>query len=82
MKKSTRVEFLNFFFSEVNGPLDTLESFDLAEKQSVSTPHNFILHDKVKGTDENEWMFRLPWPLLDMATVKIPVSFQCFQLWS
>ena len=63
-----------FIFREAGGPLDTLESFDFDEKN----PHNFILYDKLKGQDNNEWKFRLPWPLIDMTTVKIPVriSFQ------
>ena len=59
----------NTRFHLAGGAVDSLESFDL----DIKIPHNFVLHDKVRGNDENKWKFRLPWPLFDMTTVKIPV---------
>ena len=56
-------------YRDTGGAVDSLESFDL----DIKIPHNFVLHDKVRGNDENKWKFRLPWPLFDMTTVKIPV---------
>ena len=46
-----------------------MESFELGSEKL----QNFILHDKIDVERSNEWRFRLPWPLFDMTSVKIPV---------
>ena len=60
---------LHFIFRDI-GTLDTLESFELGSDKL----HNFVLHDRVHEDMDNEWKFRLPWPLFDVTTVKIPVK--------
>ena len=60
---------------DVNGgALDTLETFEL----QTDKLDNFLIRDsmfKYWNTKENAWKFRLPWPLFDMTSVKIPVRF-------
>ena len=46
-----------------------MESFELGSEKL----QNFILHDKIDVERSNEWRYRLPWPLFDMTSVKIPV---------
>ena len=50
--------------------LDSVESFDL--EGSLSGSGNFKVWDK-EGIEEE--LYRLPWPMMDMTTVKIPVSW-------
>ncbi|XP_059099585.1 uncharacterized protein LOC131893546 [Tigriopus californicus] len=47
--------------------LDSVESLEL------ETLSSFQLYDFKK--EENEWLFRLPWPLMDITSVKIPVEW-------
>lgn len=49
------------------GTQDTVESFVIGKY-----PQNFKLWDSTK---KDERMHRLPWPLMDMTAVKIPVSW-------
>ena len=63
------------FCRDVGGgnALDSLESFELNSEEVK----NFVLHDNVSPDqneeEQNEWKFRLPWPLIDVTSVKIPV---------
>ena len=66
--KSMNVLILKYFKRE-EGSLDNVESFELGSEKL----QNFILHDKIDVERSNEWRFRLPWPLFDMTSVKIPV---------
>ena len=63
---------------DVNGgALDTLETFKL----QTNKLDNFLIRDSMFdywNTKENDWKFRLPWPLFDMTSVKIPVRFLNF----
>ena len=59
------------FFREL-GALDILESFELGSDRL----QNFFRYDDIHENEmSNEWKFRLPWPMFDMTSVKIPVSF-------
>ena len=51
------------------GALDVLESFELGSEEM----QNFQRYDKIDEERKNDWKFRLPWPLFDMTSVKIPV---------
>lgn len=65
----------HIFFREI-GSLDTLESFQLGLKELS----NFKLYDEANS--DNSWKFRLPWPLFDITTVKIPIDWlpkKCLQ---
>ena len=72
---------LTFLHFSQLGALDSLESFELESEKL----QNFALYDKISEESKrisNDWKFRLPWPLFDITTVKIPIEWlpkKCLQ---